>query len=266
MINKNRKYTTKRNFTLIEVLAAMAVFVVLVSVMMQFFTSARNLWLASNRRTDLYSNAGIALDMMTRDLQSALYNNDNSNQGIYPFWFRTYNQSGDAVKELNFITATDLKPSGAKSDICELRYTYVKTASSAVTDDSGTNIDAGWLVRSCIADNSAAYDFMNYPFKGAASTRLANVWQDSSKYKKVIPGVISLDFICYADSLTDITAQGSSNKYGTAFPKIVKITIVLMDPDSWAKYHKIVGKDSIAAAKLKRSASRTFSRTIYLEQ
>jgi type II secretory pathway pseudopilin PulG len=269
MINKNRKNIIMRSFTLIEVLAAMAVFMILVSVMMQFFTTARNLWLTSSRRTDLYANARIALDMMARDLQCALYNNDNSAQGIYPFWFREYNQnSGGNVDELNFITSTDLKSIDANSNICEVRYTYVKTEGTDVTDDTAStnDIPVGWLVRSCVGDNNGDYDFMNYPFSTSGASRMDDIWKDSNKYKKVIPGVISLDFTCYTDSSTVLTAMSGSDKYGTPFPKIVKITIVLMDPDSWAKYNKIIGEDAIGAAMIKRSASRTFSRTIYLEQ
>ncbi len=269
---KNSKYTAKQSFTLIEVLAAMAVFMVLVSVMMQFFTSARTLWLTSSRRTDLYTNASIALDMMARDLQCALYNNDDTIglQGIYPFWFREYDQDTgvgtENVEELNFITSTDLKTMAASSNICEVRYTYVKIEGSLVQDDSSVDIPAGWLVRSCVADNLAAsdYDFMNYPYSTAGANRMTDIWETTNKYKKVIPGVISLDFICYKDNSTTFTPMSGSDKYGTEFPQIVKIKLVLMDPDSWAKYNKIVGEDAIGAAMIKRSASRTFSRTVYL--
>jgi hypothetical protein len=150
---------------------AMAIFTIISLIMMQFFNSAQQIWSKASQRNEIYSDARVALDLIARDLQCALYNNDTtagSRKGIYPFWFQdvklvnnaTY-YSDDNIQwtMLNFITATSAKPTSASSSICELRYTFVPIGEIFKNPD-GSLIDGGWLVRSCTGDggNAKAYD------------------------------------------------------------------------------------------------------------
>jgi type II secretory pathway pseudopilin PulG len=238
----------------VELLMAMAVFSVLSLIMMRFYSSAQQIWSKASQRSEIYNDAHIALDLMARELQAAMYDNDNTPQGIYPFWFqkikniskpaiapetspadddRYYpNSSGSQIEltQLNFIAATDLKPQGANSNVCEIRYTFVpagmyvnpagaltptpSTTVNGVTTDNpipAGSISEGWLVRSCTPDliydsGSGSYiantkwNFAGLPRSDAANKdRIYEIWSDanSEKYQKVISGIYSLRFTCY---------------------------------------------------------------------
>ena len=64
------KQNTRHRFTLVEILVAMAVFSILLTLMVQFFASARTLWTANEKRTSVYADASIALDLMANLLQT----------------------------------------------------------------------------------------------------------------------------------------------------------------------------------------------------
>ncbi len=80
-----KKYRYKYFYTLVELLMAMAIFAIISVIMMRFFSSAQQIWSKASQKNVLYADARVALDIMTADLQSALYDN-NVNTGIYPFW------------------------------------------------------------------------------------------------------------------------------------------------------------------------------------
>jgi type II secretory pathway pseudopilin PulG len=153
-----------KHFTLIELLMAMSIFLILSVIMMRFFNSAQQIWSKTSQRNAVYSDARIALDLMARELQTAMYNNDlfdtsTAVRSIYPFWHQkigiinnTYYTNFEQT-QLNFIAATDLKPDGAESNICEVRYGFVQV---------GEYLNSNNL-KEDVSDASAEYD----PYYGA---------------------------------------------------------------------------------------------------
>lgn len=243
--NLNTRRTGKiLRFTLIELLMAMAVFTIIALIMMRFFSSAQQIYSKVSQRNSTFSDARIALDMMTRELQCALYNNSGNPTGIYPFWLQKKPFTGpDHAKyytavshwdtlgwnQLNFIAATDMQPAGAISNICEVRYTFVPVGETIATfdkDDLGTggnapnavNIQGGWLVRSCTADKIRNSDLGTYV--------------DNAKW--------NFSFIPYKDSsgtvvntrITDIFNDGSSNVYQQVISGVyaLNFTCFVVDP------------------------------------
>ena len=239
---KTRRTVKFLRFTLIELLMAMAVFTIISLIMMRFFSSAQQIYSKVSQRNSTFSDARIALDMMTRELQCALYNNSGNPTGIYPFWLQTrqflsadhttkyYTASSKwntlEWNQLNFISTTDMKPTGAVSNVCEVKYTFVPAGEIISTfdkDDLGTggnapnaiNIQEGWLVRSCTADkirnsDSSSYvdnpkwNFYLFPYKDSSgavvdNSRIINIYQNSSSnvYQQVISGVYALNFTCF---------------------------------------------------------------------
>ena len=236
---------------------AMAVFSVLSLIMMRFYSSAQQIWSKASQRSEIYGDAHIALDLMARELQAAMYNSDDTPQGIYPFWLQKIKNiskpaivpetaadedryypvgSGSQIEltQLNFIAATDLKPQGANSNICEIRYTFVpagmyvspagvltptpSTTVNGVTTDNpipAGAIGEGWLVRSCTPDMiyntptssyiaNTKWNFNGKPRRDSSNnkgsaTRIYDVWSDASseKYQKIISGIYSLRFTSY---------------------------------------------------------------------
>jgi len=55
----------------------MAVFSILLVLMMQFFSGARTLWTANEKRAAIYADATVAMDLMSQLLQSTFYSDGN---------------------------------------------------------------------------------------------------------------------------------------------------------------------------------------------
>ena len=93
-MKKLRKY----KFTLAEILVSMAVFSILLVLMMQFFSGARTLWTANEKRSVIYSDAATALDLMTTLLQSTFCTDDGGGNDQTPFEVSASNslRAGDA--------------------------------------------------------------------------------------------------------------------------------------------------------------------------
>jgi type II secretory pathway pseudopilin PulG len=149
----------KINFTLIELLMAMSIFLILSVIMMRFFNSAQQIWSKTSQRNAVYSDARIALDLMARELQTAMFYNEtlpvaDAVRSIYPFWHQKIGILNNAYytnseqTQLNFIAATDLKPDGAESNICEVRYGFVPV---------GEYLNSNNL-KEDVSDASAKYD------------------------------------------------------------------------------------------------------------
>ncbi|MBN2641284.1 MAG: type II secretion system protein, partial [Victivallales bacterium] len=101
-------------FTLVELLVSMGVFSLIMLSLLTLFNSSQKIWARSTAKDSLYSNARVALDLLTYDIQCALINNDADLKGKYPFWLRKDNQ-------INMITATPYSGDGV-SNICEVKY------------------------------------------------------------------------------------------------------------------------------------------------
>jgi len=213
----------KRHFTLIELMAAMGVFSIIMVIMLSFLSSTQKAWSETSSTAEVYENARIALDLLTRDIQSSLYNNDDSSKGIYPFWH-------ESDSRINFISATNVGGT-AISNIREVKYT--RSNGTITPDDlgNGTPLKPGWLVRSVTGDSMVdatdsndrtkidnKYNFLLFPrscpedpssypnpwkserlyrvFKEiTGGTNTANKSSDDFNY--VIPNVVSLKFTCY---------------------------------------------------------------------
>ncbi|MDD5728560.1 MAG: hypothetical protein PHV59_08360 [Victivallales bacterium] len=228
----NRKKFT-RYYTIVEVMVAMGIFLIMMTIMMQFFSSAQTVWNTSAQRNILYADARVAMNLMTREIQSIMYYNDglDTTGSIYPFWFEwtEVNSDGhdrsdltDYLKEelftkptagtpyltaLNFIANTDLKPCDKGSDICEIRYKFVPVYYSSPQKTS--DIHGGQLRRSCTAEYDAdgnvtsdtLYNFESNPYDISNPDRIVDIWNDtvpsSDSFHTVIDGVYSLTFTCY---------------------------------------------------------------------
>lgn len=283
----------KRTFTLIEMLAAMAIFMIISVVMMQFFNSSQQLVTRASQRNQSFANVRVAFELMTRDLQCALYRNGDvaspKAQDIYPFWFQRittvndsdYKYSNLLWDSLNFISATDINNEG-NSNVCELRYSFVP-AGKTFTNPSGDVINEGWLIRSCTNDKDGTkYNFSSNPLKSADATRMNKIWVDTSggtisepaqqanasyvKFEKVIPNVYKLAFTCYNKDLntTGMGAGGSTN-VGTPFPTAIKVELDVLSSADWSMWKKLIKANNLTAAdELLKKRLRRFSKIIYL--
>ncbi len=73
------KYKNKKSrFTLVELLVSLGVFSLLLIVFMQFFSGARLVWSNSEKRTQVYANVRIAMDMFSLLINSYYYSSANT--------------------------------------------------------------------------------------------------------------------------------------------------------------------------------------------
>ena len=237
----NKKIFRRLRFTLVELIMAMAVFSILALIMMRFYSSAQQIWSKSSQRSEMYNDAHIALDLMARELQCVMYNNENTESGIYPFWFQkirdvssqmvggdspiiyypTATQSNFEWTQLNFIAATNLKPKNAVSNICEIRYSFVPAgmAFDVASSIDGKIIGEGWLVRSCTGDDAGAkWNFTTpLPRLGGPAARIQDIWGDTSSalYQRVISGVYFMKFTCYYMDTAGVWQESVPIRYNT---------------------------------------------------
>ena len=225
-------------FTLIELVVSMSVLAVLMMIMMSFFSSAQQAWTSSSARSQVYDNARLAMDLMSRDLQSAVYEKD-----ITPFWHR--DRGGTLANErLYFISATSILP----NDDCT-------TSNAEVAYELGDGTYEGWLRRSVTGNKLSGgsdniiwnYPALVYPNNfGVGNTGLANnsFTADSTStdsFQKVIPYVTNLYFRCFRKDGTEITPDAIGSK-DTEFPSLVTINLTLMDRTSWQKWKALGGQ------------------------
>ncbi|HCE44841.1 MAG TPA: hypothetical protein DET40_14975 [Lentisphaeria bacterium] len=227
---KNKSNVMKNSFTLIELIAAMGVFSILMLVMLSFFDGAQRAWSNCINRGQIYENARVAMDLITRDLQCAYYEVDKT-----PFWYKGYTSYSGASDEmynqqmLAFVAVTSVPPSdNCNSKICEVKYQlYNYDASFGGLDPK----KEGWLMRSATGDRREdpvgsgtyvdnVYSALNVSgklnyynnftvSKDGAPTATTNVFTansaSSEDFQKVIPYVTKLEFISYYRSVTPAT-------------------------------------------------------------
>ena len=76
-----------KHFTLIELLAAMAVFSVLLVVSLRLFSGAQHLWIRSEQKTNTFADARLAMEYIAFRMQSLVYETD------FPFYIRDNNHT-----------------------------------------------------------------------------------------------------------------------------------------------------------------------------
>lgn len=83
----------KKRFTLIELLVSMGVFIIIVGLLLQFFTGARRMWTHMEQRNNIYADARVTMEIMSTLLQNAFYTD-----GGVPFVI-TMSKSGTGANE-----------------------------------------------------------------------------------------------------------------------------------------------------------------------
>ncbi|OGV74249.1 MAG: hypothetical protein A3K19_14145 [Lentisphaerae bacterium RIFOXYB12_FULL_65_16] len=220
-----RRAPRRYAFTLLEMLVAMAVLAVVMLILFRFFANVQDAWSVSMNTTELYENARVALDIVTRDLQATVAKaNDIPGQHI-----RFHQDSDD---KLWFVTSGD--PSdAAKASLIEVGYRMSDNQfERAFVDDTNAN----WNI---YGERDDAHD------------------QDG--YLRVVGGVLSESFVCYDSSLTPYTPNNAGNE--TMLPSMVSVTLKLIDSKSYELWKRL---PLAQRPELENKVSRTFRKTIYL--
>ena len=92
----------KRRFTLIEMMVAMGVFMILLTLLLNFFSGTRQVWKTLRDRNDSFEKARVAMDIVTDLLTTSV-----ADAGNVGFWVPTTNDS------CTFVTRTTRNLSSA---------------------------------------------------------------------------------------------------------------------------------------------------------
>ena len=262
----NKRKTNKSAFTLLELLFAMAIFLMIMAVLFKFIDLAQKAWTDSSKRNMVYENARLAFDLIARDLQSSYYSEDT-----IPFWHKaatgaSWNENRN--ESIAFISTTSTPP----YDNCDSKFYEVKYQLYYATSHSDKN--EGWLMRSVTgdhvdpADGGGANSKWNYlenfnvSYDNSASTFTGDD-TSSDSYSGVIPYVTNLTFICLRNDGTEITADTTGIKV-TDFPSSVIVAITLMDRFSYKKWQVLDAASAPNKDIFKEDNSSTFRKTFFL--
>ena len=213
-------------FTLLEMMIAMGILAFMMLVLFKFFANVQDAWTQSMNTTELYENGRVVLDVITRDLQASIAKADDIPGQDILFC------QPDA-SSLWFITASD-PSSEAHSSLMEVGYRLNdRQFERAFVDDSDTE----WNVYGARDDA-----------------------HDQGGYQRVIPGVISQEFICYDSSTDDVRTPGDASME-TALPSMISVVLKLMDSKSFKLWERLPTEKQL---ELEKKASRTFRKTVYL--
>lgn len=223
-----KQYRRNHPFTLVELMVAMTVLVILSLVLFNILGRAREAWSAMETNTRIYENARIALDLIARDLQSAVASSETGRE--IPFYVGTDSPSGSGSDinrfMLSFVAASS-RMGGATSRLTKIAYTY----------------DDNQLKRRLLQDHNNNWDFYG---------KTDNSWVASSGgagFQRVIDGVEEVRFICLDSAGNQIDFEETL----TALPATVWVSITLFDPRL---------KDTPTV--VRDRTRRTFTKMVYL--
>jgi len=264
----------KLKFTLIELMVAMAVFALLMASLMQFFGSAQKLWSLSSSKSEMFENARVALEMISRDLQSAYYSS-----GTTPFYVSSGARSSASAmgcdtsnpeQRLAFIAYSDNKPCNSSnankiSRVCKIQY-YLQNWSATNNNKHtlmvyvignlqirpstylGTDFSMRWNFGSAISEVMAFGGSVSSLYTTTQSDVSAGSAADSENCYyacEIIPYVVDFRVDCYkqdnfntpdtANSPT--TSMPDSNPMcSPEFPYAVQITLSLLSRNDYNKW------------------------------
>jgi len=221
----SRPRRAQTGFSLLEMLIAMGVLAFMMLVLFRFFSNVQVAWTASMNTTELYENGRVALDVITRDLQSATARADD-----IPGQHIRFHQDGPGA--LWFVATADAS-AAANSPLVEVGY----------------RINENRFERAFVDDTNAAWNVYG-PRDDA---------DDQDGYRRVIDGVIDQQFVCYDDSLQAYTPDIAVEE--TALPNMVSVILTLMDGKSFRVWQQMPAEQRTA---LQQKVARTFRKTIYL--
>jgi type II secretory pathway component PulJ len=217
----------KNSFTLVEMLASMAILVILMGFLFQFLSSAQRAWSLIETNTRIYENARVALDLITRDLQCAVAS-DTEDEEI-PFYY-------DATNHLpTFVSATPVPyDETANSKLCEVYY----------------STSVGTLKRLCIGEQDSGWNFY-----GNVSGWQTNA-STTSNDREIIDGVKELKITCYTYNTSTLLLEEIPSGSFARLPDSAVISLTLVDPTIPADITGTVLEN------IEKKTKRTFTKII----
>ncbi|OGV36809.1 MAG: hypothetical protein A2020_03265 [Lentisphaerae bacterium GWF2_45_14] len=242
-------------YSLIELLAAMAVFTILILALMQFTSSAQKIWTGSNAKTMMFEDARIALNLIARDLQCAYYNS------TYYGPYKVYDQVATSADfdRIDFVAKLSEKPAfntgTSSTNLAEVRYWW---EGPTAADDLrcklyrsvvGDVLTTEWNFYTCTEDGQDAV----FP---AGDINPGTTVNSSD----VIPYVVDFSIKPLKATLASGALQLATDQ--AEFPYAVIISISLLEKGYYLKWQGTGSTDT--GHILVKNNKRTFSKIVLL--
>jgi len=140
-------------FTLIEIMVATVIMVVLVGLVIQITSEVLKVWNRSSGKLSANAEARIALDLLTQDLETAVYRNN----GLQ--WLRAEDDVDGSVNTVSlklFSPALD-RPSGP-GDICAIAYLLENRDPVSGSANAGAPDDRLWILYRMVVNPKDTFD------------------------------------------------------------------------------------------------------------
>ena len=224
-----------KRFTLVELMVSMGVFLILLTLLLNFFSGTRQVWKTLRERNDAYANARIAMDLMS-ELVSCSVASDK----IVGFYIGTKDSNDN--NSCTFLTNSNrtLEEYAAASGGLGLYAVKLHL-------DEGTSDDPNGFLRvtAVPAGKADESNFDNNAFAKAA------LGVGTGNGKLIIRSVSGLTF-------TKLTATSDSHSR----PMAIEITLKIFDnQDNYLAWRKMT-KNSDAEKKFRSAHEYTFSRVV----
>ena len=141
----------RSNFTLVELMVAMGVFVVLLMVSMQIFGGARKLWVRSEQKNSAFAAARTAMEFVAARLQTCVYMDE------MPFELKAASSSASHYESVFFATTI---PMNRKDDNFNLR--FIKFAIEEVKIEESDECKKTGVLKMRIVSDHTSGDFAKW--------------------------------------------------------------------------------------------------------
>lgn len=257
-----KKILRKTNFTLVELIVAMAVFSILLLLMLQFFSGAQRIWNGMEKRNEIYANARIAMDLMTAQLQNTFY----TNAGI-PFVIEDPDTDDSKIY---FATRTgDQFPGNSSLKYMTFQRNHITAANSE------TNVEQEQLCVAVFCDTTTGTpDFSSFfpPYGVSPVTdftqatnllpsRLDGLLADPQFSSVIADNVTSFKIIPYKLDTNDKIVRDSSSPI-KKMPFLIELKLSLLSPEDFSRWLTIT--NTTEKDNFREENEYTFSRTVYL--
>ena len=212
----------RASFTIVELIVAMAIFAILMLILMQIFSATQDVWRKTAQKSDASEMARTALDILTTDLQSAIYINDFDGPSFY------YKQSAPLNgKKIWFpTTKSSLTEENQLSKNVEVEYVLVK-----MDDSPKDGVDLYQLEYYVISD-----DYKDYGTKNSEwdfDTNKTNPYDNNSTRQK--KGILMDNIVGFNVA---VLYKGVNPPYKDELKKLpnsLQVTIQVLDDNTAAR-------------------------------
>ena len=175
-LNLSRQKKHQSAFTLIEIMVATVVMIVLTGLVIQITSEVLKVWNRSSGKLSANAEARIAMDLLTQDLETAVFRNNNLQ------WLRAEDDTSGWVNTVSlklFSPAID-RPSGP-GDICGIAYLLENRDPVSGSLSAGSPDDRLWILYRMVASPEDTFNnLMGVGNQDALPAKDKLVWDSNS--------------------------------------------------------------------------------------